>query len=309
MAIEILQALPLYKPCEAGLAERYHVHKMHDVKDRDGFLRDVGPRIRAIAGSKVDAALIEALPNLEIIASFGVGYDSVDIAAAKARGIPVTNTPNVLNDAVAEITIALMLALARRIPEADRFVREAKWLNGAFPLQRELNGKTLGIIGLGRIGKEIAMRAQAMRMRVVYHGRRRQTREPFQFYENLNDMARDSDWLLVITPGGKDTENLVSRSVLEALGPEGMFVNMARGSVVDQDALVEMLVNRTLGGAALDVFNNEPNVPAQLLDLDNVVLSPHMGSGTTQTRQAMGDLLIGNLEAHFAGNPLLSAVV
>jgi lactate dehydrogenase-like 2-hydroxyacid dehydrogenase len=221
----------------------------------------------------------------------------------------VTNTPGVLNDAVAEITIGLMIGLARRLPQADRFVREGKWPAAGFPLQRELTGKTLGMFGLGRIGKEIAQRAQAMKMRVVYSGRRRQPREPFVYYENLTAMAKAADWLVAVAPGGKPTEKIISREVLEALGPEGFFVNVGRGSLVDQAALVEMLQSGALGGAALDVFADEPNVPAALFGLDNVVLSPHQGSATTETRDAMGKLVVDNLLAHFNGEPLLTPVV
>jgi lactate dehydrogenase-like 2-hydroxyacid dehydrogenase len=289
--------------------ERYTVHKLHEAADRDALIAEVAGRVRGIAGGNVDAGLMDKLPKLEIIANFGVGYDSIDTAAAKARNVRVTNTPNVLNDAMAELTIGLMVALARRIPQADRYVREGGWLKGTFPLQSELTGKTVGILGLGRIGKEIAVRAQAMKMRVVYFGRRKQPYEPYLYYDDLTAMARDADWLVIIAPGGKATERIVSRQVLEALGPDGRLVNMARGTLVDEAALVEMLQNGQLGGAALDVFANEPNVPEGLFGLDNVVLSPHQGSATHQTRRQMGELVVANLEAHFAGDPLPSAVV
>ena len=308
-SIEILQTGKLLASCEAALAERYTVHKLHEQADPDAWLAANGARIRAHAGSGVGADLMDALPNLEIIASFGVGYDNIDTGAARARNIRVTNTPNVLNDAVAELTIGLMIALARRIPQADRYVRGGRWPGRSMPLFTELTGKTVGILGLGRIGKEIALRAQAMKMRVVYHGRRRQPAEPHVFYENLVEMARDSDWLVVIAPGGKGTERIVSRDVLEALGPEGMLVNVARGTLIDEPAMLDLLRNGGLGGAALDVFENEPDVPEGFLALDNVVLSPHQGSATVQTRDAMGALLVANLEAHFAGEPLISAVV
>ena len=308
-AIDILQTHKLLASCEAGLAERYTVHKLHEASDRAAFLAEVGPRIRAIAGGNVDSALIAQLPALEIVANFGVGYDSIDTAAARAANVRVTNTPNVLNDAVAELTIGLMVALARSIPQADQFVRQGKWPNAGFGLFSELTGKTVGILGLGRIGKEIAARAQAMKMRVVYYGRKRQPTEPHIFYDNLVDMARDSDWLVIIAPGGKGTEGIVSREVLTALGPKGRLVNVARGTLVDEQAMLELLQSGGLGGAALDVFVDEPNVPAAFFGLDNVVLSPHQGSATTQTRDAMGALVIANLDAHFAGEPLLSAVV
>jgi lactate dehydrogenase-like 2-hydroxyacid dehydrogenase len=309
MPIEILQTHKLLASCEDALAERYTVHKLHEAPDKDALLADLAQRARGIAGGQVDGGLMDRLPRLEIIANFGVGYDTIDTKAARARNIRVTNTPNVLNDAMAEITIGLMVALARRLPQADQFVRQGKWLKGTFPLQSELNGKTLGILGLGRIGKEIAVRCQAMKMRVVYHGRHRQELEPYVYYSSLVDMARDSDWLVLIAPGGKGTEKIVSREVLEALGPEGHLVNMGRGTLVDEAAMVEMLASGKLGGAALDVFESEPQVPEALLALDNVVLSPHQGSATHQTRQQMGALVVRNLEAHFAGEPLPSAVV
>ena len=309
MTIQILQTHKLLPRCEQDLAKRFAVHKLHEADDREALLARVGADIRGIAGSNVDAALMDRLPKLEIIANFGVGYDSVDTAAARARNIRVTNTPNVLNDAVAELTIGLMIALARRIPQADQYVRQGLWpKKGNFPLLTELNGKTVGILGLGRIGKEIAVRAQAMKMRVVYHGRHKQTDEPFIYYDSLTEMARDSDWLVVIAPGGKGTDKLVSREVLEALGPEGCVVNVARGTLIDEAAMLELLQSGKLGGAALDVFEKEPEMSEAFHNLDNVVLSPHQGSGTHQTRNKMSDLVIANLEAHFAGNPLPSAV-
>jgi lactate dehydrogenase-like 2-hydroxyacid dehydrogenase len=306
---DILVVSPLRHTCMDALAESFTLHKLYEAADPAAFLAEVGPRIRGIAGSHVDSRLMEKLPKLEIIANFGVGYDTVDVAAARARGIKVTNTPNVLNDAVAEMTIGLMIALARRIPGADRFVREGKWPAGGYPLQRELTGKTVGILGLGRIGREIAMRAQAMKMRVVYNGRHRQPREPYVYYDDLTAMARDADWLVVIAPGGKATEGIVSRQVLEALGPEGFLVNLGRGTLIDEPAMVEMLAAGQLGGAGLDVFADEPKVPEALFGLDNVVLSPHQGSATAETRDLMGQLLVDNLKAHFAGEPLLSQVV
>jgi len=294
--------------CNASLREHFTVHSLPEAADVDALIAQVGARIRGIAGGKVSAALMDRLPALEIIANSGVGYDSIDVVAAKARNIRVTNTPNVLNDAVAEITLGLMIALARRIPQADRFIRDSGWLGRQYPNLGELTGKTVGILGLGRIGKEIAVRAQGMKMRVVYHGRRPQPREPFLYYDDLLAMAHDVDWLVVIAPGGKETDGIISRAVLEALGPRGHLVSMARGSMVDQDALVEMLGDGSLGGAALDVFQSEPHVPEALFAMENVVLSPHQGSKTVETRDAMGALVVANLQAHFAGDPLLTPV-
>jgi lactate dehydrogenase-like 2-hydroxyacid dehydrogenase len=309
MTIEILQTGPLLASCEQALTEKYTVHKLHEQADKAAWLMANGARIRAHAGSGVQADLMDALPNLEIISSFGVGYDNIDTASAKAKNIRVTNTPDVLNDAVAELTIGLMIALARRLPQGDQFVRNGNWLKGGMGLFSELTGKTVGILGLGRIGKEIAVRCQAMKMRVVYYGRNQQENIPYPYYDQLEAMARDVDWLVVIAPGGKATNGIVSRQVLEALGPHGSLVNVARGTLVDEDALVDLLENKRLGGAALDVFVEEPQVPAQLLTLNNVVLSPHQGSATHQTRDAMGALLVANLDRHFAGEPLISPVV
>jgi lactate dehydrogenase-like 2-hydroxyacid dehydrogenase len=309
MPIDILQTTKLLDSCERALTAKYTVHKLHEAADKNALLAAVRDRVRGIAGGSVTAELMDRLPGLEIISNFGVGYDSIDTQAAKARNIRVTNTPNVLNDAVAELTIGLMIALSRRIPQAHQYVRDGNWPKGSFPLLSELNGKTLGILGLGRIGKEIAIRAQAMKMRVVYHGRHEQADEPFVYYSDLTEMARDADWLVIIAPGGKDTQKMVSRAVLEALGPDGYLVNMARGSLVDQGAMVEMLASKALGGAALDVFEDEPHVPPALFGLDNVVLSPHQGSATRQTRDKMGALVVANLDAWFAGEPLISPVV
>ena len=303
----VTQALP--PTCEKTLDERFDAHRLYRAEDRDALIERLAPSVTAIAGGKVPATLMEKLPNLKMISNFGVGYDSVDTEAARQRGIAVTNTPDFLNDAMAEITIGLMIALSRRLISADAYVRAGKWPSAAYPLQTELRGKTVGIIGLGRIGKEIAARCLAMKMRVVYFGRHRQNHQPYVYYDNLVDMARDVDWLVAITPGGKSTERLVSKEVLEALGPKGSLCNMARGSVVDEAALVEALQNGTIAGAALDVFENEPRVPEVLTGMENVVLSPHQGSATNETRSAMGDLIIANLDAFFAGEPLLTRVV
>lgn len=250
-----------------------------------------------------------ALPGLAMVASYGVGYDGIDVAACKARGIRVSNTPDVLNDAVAELAVGLMHALVRRIPQADAFVRAGRWRGGTFPLTAELTGAHVGILGLGRIGKEIARRLQASKMRVSYHGRHAQPHEPYVYYPDLVAMARDVDWLVAVAPGDASTRGIVSREVLAALGPRGSFVNVGRGSVVDEPAMVELLVAGRLGGAALDVFADEPNVPEALLGLPNVVLSPHQGSATEKTRAAMGELVVRNLAAFFAGEPLPSPVV
>ncbi len=312
MRPEILQVAPMMPAVEAALAQAYSVHRLWEAADRTAFLARHGAAIRGVATnghSGLPVAVLQALPQLEVIASYGVGYDAIDIEACRARGVRVTNTPDVLNDAMAEITLGLMIALCRRLPQADRFVREGRWLQGGFPLTAELTGATAGILGLGRIGKEIARRLVAMKMQVVYHGRQRQADQPYEYFDDLTAMARACDWLVVIAPGSAETRGIVSRSVLEALGPEGCLVSVARGSLVDEAALVELLAGGGLAGAALDVFAEEPKVPEALFALDNVVLSPHQGSATHRTRGLMGELVVKNLAAHFAGQPLLTPVV
>ena len=311
MKPEILQIGPMLPGVEAALGEAYRVHRYWEAADRAALLAEVGAGIRAVATDGhhgVPADVMAACPNLGMAASYGVGYDAIDIPACKARGIRVSNTPDVLNDAVAELAVGLMIALCRRIPQADAYVREGLWLSGNFGLTAELTGAHAGILGLGRIGKEIARRLQAMKMRVSYHGRREQPYEPYQYYADLEAMARDVDWLVVIAPGSAETKGIVSRRVLEALGPEGALVNVARGSLVDEVALVEVLAEGRLGGAALDVFVDEPRVPEALFSMPNVVLAPHQGSATHKTRAAMGDLVVRNLAAYFAGNPLVTPV-
>jgi hydroxypyruvate reductase len=261
-------------------------------------------RIRAIAGSgesKVGAELIAQLPALEIVSIMGVGYDGVDVSAAKARGVLVTHTPDVLNDDVADLALALALNIARRIPQADRHVRAGLWPQGPMPLATKLSGARMGIVGMGRIGQAIAERARAFGMSVAYTARSAKPGLPYTFHDQVTALAAQSDFLVVITPGGAATRKLIDAKVLAALGPKGYLVNVARGSVVDETALIEALQAGTIAGAALDVFENEPQVPAALRALDNVVLTPHIGSATTATRHAMANLAFQNLRAFFAG--------
>jgi lactate dehydrogenase-like 2-hydroxyacid dehydrogenase len=297
---------------EAALNNAYTAYRYWEAANKSALISANADNIRAVATSGHHGCpkeVMTGLPNLEIIASYGVGYDAIDVAACKAAGVRVSNTPDVLNDAVAEITLGLMIALCRRIPQADQHTRNGQWPGGNYPLTGELTGAKVGILGLGRIGKEIARRCQVFKMQVVYHGRSEQQYEPYPYYADLVEMAKDVEWLVVIAPGSAETAGIVSRQVMEALGPEGNLVNMARGSLVDETALVELLQSRRLGGAALDVFAQEPKVPEALFGLDNVVLSPHQGSATHKTRTAMGDLVIKNLAAHFAGDPLPTPVV
>ncbi|PLX39004.1 MAG: hydroxyacid dehydrogenase [Hyphomicrobiales bacterium] len=295
-----------------NLRENFTVHRYEDIADKDAFFAEHGAAIRAIGTDALhgcSAALMDRLPNLEIVGSCGVGYDSIDVEEARKRGLRVTTTPDVLNDATAELAIALMMALARDVVRADQFVRAGGWLNGGYPLTGQIAGARAGIVGLGRIGKEIATRCAALKMEIAYHGRSEQPDQPYRYYGDLVEMARDVDWLVVIAPGTASTAKLISAEVIDALGPEGMLVNVARGTLVDEDALVAALKEGRLGGAALDVFADEPNVPEALFAMDNVVLSPHQGSATEKTRQAMAELVVENLVAHFAGKDLPTPLV
>jgi lactate dehydrogenase-like 2-hydroxyacid dehydrogenase len=311
MSVEILSVAGMYGPSFERLEREFTVHNLAKAADKDRLLAEVGPRIRgmqASGSSSVGAALIDRLPKLEIISCFGVGYDGIDVAAARRRNVIVTNTPTVLNDCVADLAMGLLIAASRGIATGDRFVRAGKWLSGNLPLQTKVSGKRLGIVGMGRIGRVIAKRAAGFDMPIAYHARRKVADVPFTYYEKLVDLARNSDFLLLILPGGKETAHVVNEEVLRALGPKGILVNIARGSVVDEAALVKVLQEGALGGAALDVFENEPQTPEALWQMDNVVLLPHLGSATHETRAAMGKLTVDNLVAHFSGKPVLSPV-
>ena len=312
MKPEIVIVGPMYPDTLRQLDENFTTHRLWQAKDRAAFLGELRDRVRGIATTGqlgADAALMEALPKTEIISCFAVGVDAVDLAAAKARGIPVTNTPDVLTDCVADLAMGLALAVARRIVEGDRFVRSGKWLQGGLPLGTKLGGRTMGILGLGRIGRAVAKRAEAFGMTIVYSGPNKKDDVPYRYYADLAAMAKDSDVLMVTSPGGAATRRVVNAEVLHALGPKGIVVNVARGSVVDEPALVAALKDGSVGGAGLDVFEDEPRVPEALFALENVVLNPHQGSATHDTRAAMGQLVVDNLKAHFAGRPLLTRVV
>ena len=286
---------------------------LHDrLQDTDpAALVRLAPQIRAVAGqgeTKVSAELMDQLPALELISIMGVGYDGVDVAAAKARGVVVTHTPNVLNDDVADLAIGLMLSAARQLPAADRFVRSGAWLQVPLPLARKMSGARLGIVGMGRIGQAIAHRALAFGMSVSYTARSARATVPYRYLPTPLALAAESDFLVIITPGGDGTRKMINAEVLAALGAQGILVNVARGSVVDETALIDALERGVIAGAGLDVFESEPQVPERLRALPHVVLTPHIGSATGQTRQAMADLAMANLQAHFAGRPLLSPV-
>jgi lactate dehydrogenase-like 2-hydroxyacid dehydrogenase len=294
------------------LADRFELHHFTVFPLPEGTLSpELKARITAIATEAnrgATRALITSLPKLEIIACFGVGVDAIDLAAARERGIPVTNTPGILADECADLAIGMMLASARQIVLADRYVRSGDWLKGPIRLGHSVGGKTIGVVGLGGIGRAIADRAQAFRMKVLWHGPRPKPGVPYEYVADLVEMARRSDFLTVACKGGEETRGLISAAVMDALGPEGTLINIARGSVVDEGAMIERLRDRRLGHAALDVFLNSPRIAPAFLELPNVLLQPHHGSATVETRTAMGQLMIDNLTAHFAGQTLLTPV-
>jgi hydroxypyruvate reductase len=296
----------------AELSHRFSLHRFGKIAmARDALAPEVAARVRALAteaNNGADRVLIDRLPRLEIISVFGVGIDAVDLGAARERKLPVTNTPRILEDEVADLAIGLMLASARQIVFADRYVREGTWEKGPISFGRSVGSKTLGVLGLGGIGRAIADRGAALKMRVIYHGPRRKPDAPYGYVDDLLDFARQSDFLMVACKGGPQTRHLVSAAVLEALGPKGTLVNVARGTVVDETALIDALAKGRLGHAALDVFEHEPRVPPALLALPNVIVQPHHGSATVETRAAMGQLMIDNISAQFAGQPLLTPV-
>lgn len=284
-----------------ALKESFDVRTLVGAADPEEVLRDAAETVRGIAGGKVTGAMMQALPKLEIIANSGVGVDTNDMPAARDRGILVTNTPDVLNHSVAELAIGLMLSLARNLPRAESYVRSGDWAGGPFALGTELRGKSVGLVGLGRIGKEIARRLAAFDMEVHYFGRGAQADQPYSYHSDLVEMAAAVEWLVVIAPANASTKGLISRSVLEALGPKGRVVNVARGSLMEEEALIELLQSGGLAGAALDVFASEPAVGDAIKALPNTVLSPHMGSRTHEAREAMDALVVENLRAHFEG--------
>ena len=313
MKPDLVSIEPLRPQSMTELAETFTIHALPN--DRSLWVEAVAPvadRVRFVQTtgfSGCPAALMRALPKLEIVGVMGVGVDAVDLAQARERGIAVTNTPDVLNDDVADLAMALLLMTARHLALSDRYVRDGRWKRlGNQALATKVSGKRLGIVGMGRIGKVIARRAAAFDMAISYHTRK-PADVPYRHVPDLVTLAREVDFLIVIVPGGPGTRGLIGAEVIAALGPEGILVNVSRGSVVDEPALVAALVSGRLGGAGLDVFADEPNVPDALLGLDNVVLAPHVGSGTEETRGAMADLVVANLRAHLDGRPLVTRVV
>ena len=312
MKIDVLSIGSFPAATNAELAKRFAITHHFNRPAPDALGAELKGRIRGIATEAnrgADRALIEALPRLEVISLFGVGTDSVDLAAARERNIPVTNTPGILTDEVADLAIGLMLASARQIVFADRYVRDGSWgSKGPIPLGRSVGGKTMGVLGLGGIGRAIADRGAAFRMRIIYSGPRRKPEVPYEYVADIVELARQSDYLMIACRGGPETRHLVSAAVVDALGPAGTLINIARGSVVDEIALIAALAEGRLGHAALDVFESEPNPSPELLKLPNVLVQPHHGSATVETRTAIGQLMIDNLGAHFAHKPLLTPV-
>ncbi len=293
------------------LGEKFTIHKTTDMDDPAAWLADNGSKISYVATNGHDGvkpAYVDAMPNLKAISCYGVGYDAIDTTQAVSRGIVVTHTPNVLNAEVATTTVLLMLACYREILRDDAYVRAGRWeAEGNAPLTRSADGQTVGILGLGRIGQAIADKMAAFDATIVYHSRN-QKDVPYKYYSDLKEMARDVDVLVCITPGGAATNKIVNAEVMEALGPQGTLINVSRGSVVDEAALIEALQSGKLGWAGLDVFEAEPKVPEALRKLDNVVLLPHVGSATNETRAAMGALTVDNLLQHLEDGTVISAV-
>ena len=308
--VDILVTAPLppflYEPLRAD----YRCHDYAAANDKAALLASLGPRVRGLVqggGTVTPTSLLDALPALEIISVFGVGYDGVPVDYCRTRGIKVTNTPDVLTDDVADVAVALILMTGRGFVRANRFVHAGEWSRKGPELTTKLGGRTVGILGLGRIGKAIATRVQAMGMRVAYTGRKPQD-VPYEFVDGLEALAARVDFLVVACPGGPATRHLVNARVLKALGAKGTLINIARGSIVDEAALARALADGRVKAAGLDVFEDEPNVPAALLAQDNAVLLPHVGSATRETRQAMGDLCKANLDKWFVERAVLTLI-
>jgi lactate dehydrogenase-like 2-hydroxyacid dehydrogenase len=305
---EVLMLNAMRPLVEPALGDAFTVHRAWEMDD--AAIDTVAPAISAIAGfgGRIDRAMMQRFPALKIIATSSVGYDGIDVAAARELGITVTNTPDVLTEEVADLALGLLLATVREIPRAERHVREGQWTQGAYPLTATLRGRSVGIVGLGRIGKAIAQRIEGFGLPVAYYGRHKQDDVAYTYYASLTEMARAVDVLIAVTPGGAGTRHLITAEVLAALGSNGIFVNVARGSVVDQPALIDALRNGTILAAGLDVFEDEPNVPQDLLALNNAVLLPHVASASNATRDAMARLAVDNLLAWAQGHAPLTPV-
>jgi lactate dehydrogenase-like 2-hydroxyacid dehydrogenase len=303
---DLLVIYPLAEPALEALARATNMHRVFDASDPAAVIAKAAEAVRGVAASylrPMDKPFIDRLPKLEIIAGFGVGYDYIDVGYAAKKGIVVTNTPDVLTEEVADLTLGLMLATVRELPQADRYLRQGRWHEGEYPLTASLRGRRIGILGLGRIGKAIARRCEAFGLKLAYHGRHRQPSVDYPYYETLIALARDVDMLVVVAPGGAQSKHLVNRAVLEALGRDGILINVARGSVVDEAALIAALKARKIHWAGLDVYVGEPKINPAFLELDNVALFPHVGSAAVHTRDGMGQLVVDNLAAYAEGKP------
>ncbi|KAG4183010.1 hypothetical protein ERO13_A09G082100v2 [Gossypium hirsutum] len=311
--IGVLMTCPMSEYLENQLENRFSLFKLwNHSSPKPDFLKTHSSSIKAVVGNTkigADANMIDSLPNMEIVASYSVGLDKIDLGKCKEKGIKVTNTPDVLTDDVADLGIGLALAVLRKMCVCDRFVRSGNWINGDFGLASKFSGKSVGIVGLGRIGSAIAKRAEAFNCSISYHSRSKKPNTNYKYYSNIVDLAADCQILFVACALTEETHHIVNRKVIDALGPKGILINIGRGAHVDEPELVSALLEGRLGGAGLDVYENEPNVPEQLFSLENIVLVPHVGSDTEETSKAMADLVISNLEAHFKGMPLLTPVL
>jgi lactate dehydrogenase-like 2-hydroxyacid dehydrogenase len=306
---EILMPAPMLPSVVTALNDHFVLHCLWKEADPEAFLAQHGSRVRGMAtntlAGRIDEGWFDRLPALEIIANFGVGYDNLDVEAATERGIVVTNTPGVLDEEVADLTVALLLATLRRIPQADRYVRNGKWPSGPFPLSPTLRGRRIGILGLGAIGKAVARRLAAFDVPIAYHGRSRQPGVGYDYYDSPTALAAASDVLIAVVPGGRTTKHLIDAEVLAALGSDGVLINVSRGSVVDEAALIHALEQGIISSAGLDVYQTEPQVPEALLTMPNLVLLPHIGSASEHTRAMMSQLVVDNLTAWFGkGRPI-----
>jgi len=312
MNAEIILTIELYPPIQEELAKSFKCHHLYAAEDSGLFVTEHAPRVRGLATFGkwgADKALIRALPKLEIIANMGVGVDAIDLDEAKKRGVIVTNTPEVLNDCVAETAMSLVLNVLHRFPQCEAYLRSGYWATrGAPPLSAQAKGKTMGILGLGRIGEKIAIWAESFGMKIRYHNRTKKD-VSYPYDSSPEVLAKNSDVLLIATPGGSQTNRLVDARILDALGSKGYVVNISRGSVIDEPVLIRYLKEERIAGAGLDVFENEPNVNPEFFALKNAVIYPHVGSATHETRFAMGMLQVDNLRAHFSGKPVLTRVV
>ena len=309
MKPRVLQYGRMMPALEKQLTETFDMHRLADEADPKAWLAAHGHEVVGLATHGfADAALMDACPKLRVISSFGVGVDKIDVAAAMQRGIQVGNTPDVLNDCVADLAMGLVLDVSRGMGASERYLRRGEWPKGAYKLMRRVSGKRMGIVGLGRIGKTIAKRAAGFDMELRYHNRREVPDAGMPYEASLHALARWADYLVVIVPGGDATHHLINAEVLDALGPEGFLINVARGTVVDEPALVRALASGRIAGAGLDVFDKEPHVPAELMAMEQVVLLPHVASATLETRAAIAQRVFDNLQAFFSNGQVLSPV-